>query len=417
MDDGSKVVGFVGSITSLEDLVSQTTSRITELTDESLNVSTLFSTFPAYLPVLASSLRSLKCRAETSQPPVDVINSLQALINSLSSHFTVLETYLTQNTRSPRVCTPQRETNALESVLKETDVQAAVERIQRDIDLLVPYQTTRSSDLRDHISREGLQWHQASIQISTVRHGHDIGNVTAYDQSAIHVGDVYNIGYQRPVEVQSLGLCLGSAPLIGPDSFVGRATEISIMHDILRANEAFVGQQRLILGGLGGVGKTQLAIAYSRRYSHEYSSVVWLNATSSSTLVTSFQSVARSLLKAAELANLGSEQMSTRVHEWLCQARNAGWLLIFDNYDEPNLFNIDDFCPNVGHDCIIITTRLPDQVTGEQVRVEPLKDIGESLRVLQVRSGRDNVGSGESSCTAFDVRITVLILKFRFRRS
>ena len=49
--------------------------------------------------------------------------------------------------------------------------------------------------------------------------------------------------------------CLSSTPLIGPDNFIGRAGELDCMQKILRPNEASTEQRRLVLGGVGGIGK------------------------------------------------------------------------------------------------------------------------------------------------------------------
>ncbi|KAJ9656251.1 hypothetical protein H2198_005102 [Neophaeococcomyces mojaviensis] len=60
-------------------------------------------------------------------------------------------------------------------------------------------------------------------------------------------------------KTRSLGLCLNSAPLIKPDDFVGRTTEINNVHNVLRPDQEPVEQRRAILGGIGGIG------AYLRR--------------------------------------------------------------------------------------------------------------------------------------------------------
>lgn len=194
---------------------------------------------------------------------------------------------------------------------------------------------------------------------------------------------------------RSVGLYLQSAPLIKPSDFIGRADEIAAIHDFLQPDQALGEQQRVVLGGIGGVGKTQLAIAYARQHQHSYTSVFWLNATSEPTLHASLRSMVQAFVIAAELETLDKEQVLSRLHGWLSRPDNIHWLLIFDNYDDPDLFDIESFYPGVGHGSIIVTTRLPDRVTGHQVRVQALHDIDSSLAILQVRSGRKDVQEGE----------------------
>ncbi|KAH6658618.1 hypothetical protein BKA67DRAFT_656789 [Truncatella angustata] len=56
--------------------------------------------------------------------------------------------------------------------------------------------------------------------------------------------------------------------------FVARESEIAKMRRTLDSD----GSRRVVvLHGLGGIGKTQLAVAYTKRYRDEYSAVFWLN--------------------------------------------------------------------------------------------------------------------------------------------
>lgn len=216
------------------------------------------------------------------------------------------------------------------------------------------------------------------------------------------VGDVYNRGtlFQPPPdpeEVTKFGLCLGAAPQIDPAYFVGRATEIDKIGRILQPETACAKQRRLVLGGIGGIGKTQLAIAYAQRQYRSYDSVLWLNATSQSTLHTDLRLLAGRLLRTHELEKLDDGQVLARVHEWLSNPRNTRWLLIFDNYDDPAQFDISKYCPYTAHGTIIVTSRLPDcvRLSSDQIRIQPLTDIEESLELLSKRSRRENVRNGK----------------------
>ena len=213
----------------------------------------------------------------------------------------------------------------------------------------------------------------------------------------------------KSYQTRSLGLCLTSAPLVKPDDFIGRNAEIEAISNVLRPDEVLIEQRRLVLGGMGGIGKTQLAIAYARRYQRSYTSVIWLNATSESTVFTSFRSISRGFIVTDELEKLDHEQMSMRVHGWLSHPQNARWLLIFDNYDEPSGFDIERFYPHIGQGSIIVTTRLPDQVKGQQLRVQHLQDIDNSLDILQVRSGRRDVKNGELTNIVTYTNLVVLM--------
>lgn len=64
-------------------------------------------------------------------------------------------------------------------------------------------------------------------------------------------------------------------------------------------------------------------------------------------------------MRTSEADQLNEDQALARIHSWLWNNSNTKWLLILDDYDEPDQFSIDDCLPNSGHGSIIITTRLP----------------------------------------------------------
>jgi hypothetical protein len=190
-----------------------------------------------------------------------------------------------------------------------------------------------------------------------------------------------------------VGLCLGQAPYIASEFFIGRAAELDEIENSLNPSNATQKEQRIVLGGMGGIGKTRLAIAYAESRSGSYSSVIWLNAASKATLKDTFRSIASRIFQDTRI--LESEDMIGHVHRWLSNSENTQWLLIFDNYDDPDQFDINDYYPqNTCHGNVIVTTRWPDRVGGKILHVKPLQDIDDSLAVLQTRSKRENIHSG-----------------------
>ena len=199
----------------------------------------------------------------------------------------------------------------------------------------------------------------------------------------------------------NLGLNLFDAPDIGAGLFMGREPELQYMETVLQppsqSNSSGTIRKVFILGGVGGIGKTQLAITYAKRHCGIYPSIFWLNASTEATLDQSFRDLALRLFSPEKVGTFQSDVIRASVLNWLCESNNSRWLLIFDNHDDPTQYNITKYFPSVAHGSIIITTRTPDDLQGEQVKMKHLNE-DDGLRILATRSGRQNLQLGKTFC-------------------
>ncbi|KAK5111411.1 hypothetical protein LTR85_012141 [Meristemomyces frigidus] len=124
--------------------------------------------------------------------------------------------------------------------------------------------------------------------------------------------------------------------------FVAREGELQE----IRANLSSDGSRRIVvLHGLGGIGRTPLAIAYAKRHKDYYSALLWLNAKDEDSVKSSFVKIARMILREhpsiLQLTNLDIDQDLERVIDavkaWLSMPMNTRWLMICDNYDNPKI--------------------------------------------------------------------------------
>lgn len=181
---------------------------------------------------------------------------------------------------------------------------------------------------------------------------------------------------------------------ITSELFVGREYELNKIAKALHPNPKAQKQRRLILGGMGGIGKTQLAIAYAESGRGSYTSGFWLNAVSEALLKDSFRLIASIIFDIEDPGVLEDKEIVRRIHQWLSNPKNTGWLLIFDNYDDPDQFRIDNYFPPASHGAILVTSRRPDDVSGCTLDIKPFRNIEDSLAILQTRSNRENIQSG-----------------------
>ena len=68
------------------------------------------------------------------------------------------------------------------------------------------------------------------------------------------------------------------------------------MKDVLQPDTTSDTREVLVLGGIGGTGKPQPAIAYVIQHQHSYNSVFWSNAISEVTLKSSFLRLVQRIL-------------------------------------------------------------------------------------------------------------------------
>ncbi|KAM0124186.1 hypothetical protein ACHAO1_011111 [Botrytis cinerea] len=200
----------------------------------------------------------------------------------------------------------------------------------------------------------------------------------------------------------AVGLDLTSFP--EATQFVAREEELSEMHKVLQDHSS---RSCVTLHGLGGIGKTQLAITYAKRHQEKYTAIFWLNANTEDSLKLSFRDIAQQVLRHHPSTTVLSsvdqdedlDQVVSAVKEWLDSSQNTKWLMIYDNYDNPKTPNNPDklavdirqFLPRSDHGSIIITTRSSEVSQGTQIYIQKLLDVKEGLEIVSNMSKRKDI--------------------------
>ncbi len=154
--------------------------------------------------------------------------------------------------------------------------------------------------------------------------------------------------------------------------FVARAESLQQIHTYFQSERL-----PLALCGLGGVGKTQLAVEYAYRYAHDYTAVLWLEAETSEILLAGFAALAEVL----ELpAHQEQRHLIAAIKNWLSE--HTGWLVVLDNVDDLSL--VHQLLLPESQGAVLLTTRR--QVTepiAQALPVESLPDADGALLLLK----------------------------------
>ena len=139
--------------------------------------------------------------------------------------------------------------------------------------------------------------------------------------------------------------------------FVGREMELgqlaaALKHDIANGFE----QQIVALTGLGGMGKTQLAVEFAHRYGAYFAGgVFWVNCAEREGIQGEIALAGEKMNLAPNFAELDTARRFALVQQaW---AEPTPRLLIFDNLDHEGEAILHEFKPKTGGACLLITSR------------------------------------------------------------
>lgn len=174
--------------------------------------------------------------------------------------------------------------------------------------------------------------------------------------------------------------------------------------------------------GLGGIGKTQLAVEFAREHRRRFSGIFWLDGSSESSLKQSFVGMAQRLpqgdlttdgMNMLERSTIDFNAAVRECLQWLSLRSNRQWLLIFDNVDrdyhdkdDSEAYNVKDYFPHADHGSILITSRLASlQKLGSGLKIETVT-AEQARAILENNAGR--VVSGEPTILFAKMKTSLL---------
>ncbi|CEJ93529.1 hypothetical protein VHEMI09110 [[Torrubiella] hemipterigena] len=156
-------------------------------------------------------------------------------------------------------------------------------------------------------------------------------------------------------------------PLPQNEDFVGRQNEMNKLREMLIESN---GYNITALFGLGGIGKTQLALQFAHEIqkSDEAFAVLWMSALS----VGAYTKSCHEVIKAFQITNDNGEDAKDVLKRHIISNKDQEWLVILDNVDDSDvLYGTEDqtncifeFLPRTNNVRILATTRFRKMATG-----------------------------------------------------
>jgi tetratricopeptide (TPR) repeat protein len=184
-------------------------------------------------------------------------------------------------------------------------------------------------------------------------------------------------------------------------NFTGREELLAGLHNHLHKGEsaAVVQVQAQAVHGLGGVGKSQLALEYAHRHAHEYDLIWW---------VTAEQRVAIPDQLAIFARRLGITEHAERAETiqalWDALRRRDRWLLVFDNAEQPQ--DLRFWWPPASGK-VLITSRYPTWTGLAATITVDVLPRAEAVAFLRHRLGWDDPALDKLAATLGDLPLAL----------
>lgn len=320
MAEALAVIGLASAIVQFVDFGTKLLNRLHEFGDDVGNMPKVFQDTKTRLPLIINTLLRTKEQAEAGGTVTkQVASALHPLIDGCTQQIELLYDIVDRNLPSPKASNWERRVKALKSMAVDKDVQRITASLDRNIQALIFYQTTASLD---------------SVTLDTKA---------------------------SPSETYWV------MPFLQNPKFVGRSSVIQELE--AKLGQDVKGGRRLALAGLGGVGKSQVAVemAYRTRERCPNCSVFWVPATSPEAFEAAYLEIGRQL----NISGLTDPAANVKelVKARLSDGASIGkWFMVVDNADDQNMLfknigsekqhaTLMDYLPRTSHGDILFTTR------------------------------------------------------------
>jgi tetratricopeptide (TPR) repeat protein len=360
------VIGVVANAVQLIDFAGTIIERIQGFSQDAKNVPEAFRSLQTELPLLANTLKRTSEKARSGELDEETCKAIGPVVAMCEKNLRTLHEIFAKVVPKQGASKVEVVWKAIASTKKDSEIERIAAAIGSSVRTLTLY----------YAESAGLTKTERAVIMEAV--------------SKLAVSE-----REKPTEAFfDVPFSLAGAPVTG--AFVGRKEDIQLLEKRLRVADR---RQICVLHGLGGLGKTQLAIEYARAHRQKYSSVFWLDGATEESLVQSIVRNAKRIpgmdadVQRTKFAE--SKDQALQILRWFSLEGNNRWLLIYDNVDKTSFragkndseslaaYDITDYLPDGDAGSVVITTRLSRlTVLGESLQLRKL-NAEESLVMLE----------------------------------
>lgn len=197
----------------------------------------------------------------------------------------------------------------------------------------------------------------------------------------------------RKIEHSDVAATFFNVPSMSLLKFVGRREYLDELVASYSSAEEFGARHQFttVILGMGGQGKTQLALAYCHNAfkSGRFGAIFWIDATNPDSIARSYGDIAARMAPAGKTIlnqRSASDYVTLEISKLL-----SSWLLVLDNFDNPGQFQkLSSYLPADphGHGALLITSRHRDiSSIGNTIHLGPMTE-ADGLQLFSHRLGQ-----------------------------
>lgn len=379
MAEAVAAIGLASALLTFVDVSARVIRELRRLDEDVKDCPTVFQGIRTRLPLMIDLVKKIMLQMDAGLIDKSSQTLMLPIMKSCEQQAQQLDDIVQKALPDRKDSAWRRSRKAVMSVMQEHEVEKLDTGLKKNFDLLLQAGTFQSVQRLDE---KGPNHTNASFTMNPVFNVNvSVDELTAMRRrsSALEQLPLYEARLRKGSQPNQP---LFTVPFSRDANFLGRRT---IIDEIMKKFES---QRYVSMAGLGGIGKSQIAIeyAYQFREANPDAHVFWVYAGNTARFEQGYQNIARKLA----IPGWDDDSVDTLdlVHEWLSDQEQSGkYLLILDNADDASMFfrmkpdgrefsnerefsapmnkTLARYLPNAATGNVLITTR--DKRVGERL--------------------------------------------------